>query len=348
MTFKRAAGIERAFLNAPMSEAATPALVAAVSEAGGLGVIPAAELTPDEIRSFAEAVRTRTAKPFAVNLTVPASRAAELADFTVFADAISPLLADLGLPDENFETHYDLTGKKRPDFYAQFDAAIQVCPAALISSFGGFREPEADRLAEAGILNVGTATTLREAKVLRAAGCQALIVQGAEAAGPRLAFEDADDSLIGLMSLVPAAVKATGLPVLAAGGVAVPEQAEALKALGAAGVVVGTALLATEESGASDVLRYYAQHGTAADTTLTRIFTGCLARVVKNGLVEALEDYEKLTAQWPGQRELMEPLCKKAQALGRHDLLMLPIGQSAGRACWRRTADALAALSAPF
>lgn len=347
--FAQMTGVETPILNAPMSGIATPAMVAAVSEAGGLGVIPATDLMPEQIIDFARQVKALTQRPFAINLTVPDDKRLMSQDnFLDFCDAISMLLTELELPDGTegeWLKHYDMEGKRRPDFFKQFEAALSVKPVAMISSFGGFREPEADRLEEEGILNIGTATTLREAKVLRAAGCQAIIVQGAEAAGPRLSFEDPEDAMVGLMALVPAAVKATGLPVLAAGGIATADQMQGLFAMGAAGAVIGTALLTTKESGATEVHRYYAESGTACDTVMTRIYNGCLSRVLRNGLVDALADYENKTAGFPAQWALMGPLHEQAVRLGRFDLTMLPLGQSAGRSAYRTVEACLKALS---
>ena len=312
--FAKLLGIEVPFLNAPMEGIATPELVAAVSEAGGLGVIPAAGLAPDEIRAFAARVKELTQKPFAVNLAVPVDAPADAAErFERFGDAVSMLLEELELPageGASYAERYDLEGCTRPDFFEQFDAALEVRPAAVISSFGGFREPEEEKLAELGIVNIGTATTLREAKVLRAAGCGAVIVQGAEAAG----------------------------------GIASAEQVNALLAMGAAGVSVGTALLTTAESSACDAHRYYAEFGTACDTVLTRIYNGRLSRVLRNALVEALDDWELMTAGYPAQKALMGPLDRCASEVGRNDLVMLPLGQSAGRSAYRRTADCVHAL----
>lgn len=347
--FAQMTGVETPILNAPMSGIATPAMVAAVSEAGGLGVIPATDLMPEQIIDFARRVKALTQRPFAINLTVPDDKRLMSQDnFLDFCDAISMLLTELELPDGTegeWLKHYDMEGKRRPDFFKQFEAALSVKPVAMISSFGGFREPEADRLEEEGILNIGTATTLREAKVLRAAGCQAIIVQGAEAAGPRLSFEDTEDAMVGLMALVPAAVKATGLPVLAAGGIATADQMQGLFAMGAAGAVIGTALLTTKESGATEVHRYYAESGTACDTVMTRIYNGRLSRVLRNGLVDALADYENKTAGFPAQWALMGPLHEQAVRLGRFDLTMLPLGQSAGRSAYRTVEACLKALS---
>lgn len=347
--FAQMTGVETPILNAPMSGIATPAMVAAVSEAGGLGVIPATDLMPEQIIDFARQVKALTQRPFAINLTVPDDKRLMSQDnFLDFCDAISMLLTELELPDGTegeWLKHYDMEGKRRPDFFKQFEVALSVKPVAMISSFGGFREPEADRLEEEGILNIGTATTLREAKVLRAAGCQAIIVQGAEAAGPRLSFEDPEDAMVGLMALVPATVKATGLPVLAAGGIATADQMQGLFAMGAAGAVIGTALLTTKESGATEVHRYYAESGTACDTVMTRIYNGRLSRVLRNGLVDALADYENKTAGFPAQWALMGPLHEQAVRLGRFDLTMLPLGQSAGRSAYRTVEACLKALS---
>ena len=146
------------------------------------------------------------------------------------------------------------------------------------------------------------------------------------------------------MALVPQVVDAVDVPVIAAGGIASAEQVNALLAMGAAGVSVGTALLTTAESSACDAHRYYAEFGTACDTVLTRIYNGRLSRVLRNALVEALDDWELMTAGYPAQKALMGPLDRCASEVGRNDLVMLPLGQSAGRSAYRRTADCVHAL----
>lgn len=336
--FIEKAGIKYPFLNAPVPGMTTPALVAAVSEAGGLGVIPGGVLTPEEIVTFANEVKKLTDKPFAINLTIPWRFPTSEGAFDTFADAVSPLLTDLGLPDGSekpMADSYDFAMKSLPDFHAQFAAALSVSPRAMISSSGGFAEEEADQLTDAGILNIGVVTSFREAKVMRAAGCDALIAQGAEASGPRLSFENPDTVQLGLMSFVPAAARATGLPILAAGGIATAEQVDAVMALGGAGVVVGTALMPTEESGADAAHRYYAVHGKPEESVMSRVFTGRLARVVNNGLVEALVDYEDKTAGYPGQWQIMGAIDRVARREGRTDLMMISVGLSAGRSNYK-------------
>lgn len=346
-TFTELAGIQYPFLNAPIPGVATPALVAAVSESGGLGVIPGGSLFPDELVSFANEVKKLTDKPFAINLTIPWRFPTPEHAFDTFADAVTPLLTDLGLPDGSdspMSESYDFSMKNRPSFQEQFAAALSVKPRAMISSSGGFAEEEADQLTDAGILNVGVVTSFREAKVMRAAGCDALIVQGVEASGPRLSFENPDTVQLGLMSLLPAAARATGLPVLAAGGIATAEQVDAVFALGGAGVVVGTALMPTQESGADETHRYYALYGKPEETVMSRVFTGRLSRVICNGLVEALADYEDKTAGYPGQWQIMKEIDRIARQQGRTDLMMISVGQSAGRSHYKTVAETIGSM----
>ena len=123
-------GVEALFLNAPMRQAAGVEMTAAVSEAGGLGVLAAAHLSPEKIVQAAQAIRNRTEKPFAVSLAIrprhyPQAQGAE----TLF-DGLAPLLEDLGLAGT--PEAYDLTGATVfPDFDEQFEAALSVAFASL-------------------------------------------------------------------------------------------------------------------------------------------------------------------------------------------------------------------------
>lgn len=350
--FLERAGIKHGFFNAGMSEMVTPAMVAAVSNNGGMGVIPAMNLSGEQILDYARQVRALTDRPFAIEISVVNDRPAEQTPeqaakpYLQLADALSPLLAELELPctPEAVVKGYDFSGQKAPSFAEQFNAVLEAAPAAVISACGGFREDEADRIKAAGILNIGTVTTLREAKVLATADCDALIVQGAEASGVRQSFEDRDDILVGLLTLVPAAARVTGLPIFAAGGISSAEQVRALETLGAAGVVVGTALLTTQESQADDMHRYYAQYGTSADVVMTRLYHGRYARVLNNGLIEAMNGYESIFGPFPGQWALMGAIDRRARELGRNDLMVRAIGQSIGSSAYQTVKACMEAL----
>ena len=197
-------------------------------------------------------------------------------------------------------------------------------------------------------MNIGTATTLREAKVLRAAKTDAIICQGAEAAGPRSNFEDSDEVLTGLMSLVPAAARATRLPVIAAGGISEGTQACGALLAGASGVMAGTAFLSTRESLASPYVRNVLIWTTAAHLTLTRLYTGRLVRALRSPLLDALQDYEPRLPAWPAPEALMGPLTEAARRQGREELEAVYLGQSAGRSSWRTAREAVEALSKYF
>ncbi len=331
-------------MNAPMTGVATVEMAAAAANAGGVGLLAAESMTPEEIAASAKEFRRLSDGPLAMALAIRPRGHPQASAMAAVFEGVSALLADLGLPDE--AGRYDLTGAKAfPDFDAQFRAALEAKPAMMLAVFGGFREPEADALKAAGILNAAAATTLREAKVLRAAGADLIVCQGAEAGGPRAAFEDRDDALVGISALLPHAVKATGLPVVAAGGISCADAARGLKAMGASGVLIGTALAATEESAMKNAYRRAFRWAGAADLATTRIFAGRLERVLRGPLLEALESYESVSAPWPAPKAVFDPIAAAAKAADREELFVLRAGQSVGRSGFRTTSQAVSEIA---
>lgn len=343
-------GIEKPFLSAPMEGVAGVDLVAAVSEAGGLGVLPAGEMTHEEIAGAAAAVRAKTKKPFAIQIRIPPKGGRDPEALRQLADGLSAVLEDLGLPaplSKAGRECYDFTLERAAErFEAQFAAILAARPAAVLSTSGGFREPEAEALFDARIVNIGTATTLREAKVLRAAKVDAVVLQGAEAGGPRANFEDRDDVMMGLNALVPAAAKATRLPVVAAGGVCGPEQALGLVLAGASAVMCGTALMGAAESLATPYARRALVWADAAALTTTRLYTGRLVRCLRSPLLDALADYETVLPAWPLPEVLMRPLTEAARRAGREELEAVFLGQSVGRSAYRTASEAVERITA--
>lgn len=345
-------GIECAVLSAPMTGTAGPELAAAVSAAGGLGVLPTSGMTPEGIREASEKIRSITDRPFALQIRIPPKISHRPEDLGMLADGLSEVLNSLGLPEplsSEGRSFYDFAcSRERDAFDARFAAILAVKPAAVISTSGGFREPEAEALFDARIMNIGTATTLREAKVLRAAKVDAIVCQGTEAAGPRSNFEDPDDVMTGIMSLIPAAARATRLPVIAAGGIC--EGAQALGALlaGASGVMAGTAFISVRESRASAYARNALLWATAAHLTMTRLYTGRLARALRSPLLDALHEYESRLPAWPAPEAVMKPLVEAAKAQGREELEAVYLGQSAGRSSWRTAREGVEVLSKFF
>src|SRR5690606_21113179 len=177
-----------------------------------------------------------------------------------------------------------------PDPAAQLEAVLEAHPAVLSVVYG---VPPAEVVAAAharGIRVLGTATTVAEARALEAGGADAIIASGMEAAGHRTSFLQAPErSLVGTFALVPQVVDAVDVPVLAAGGIADRRGVAAARALGADGVVVGTAFLATRQSAASDAHRRAIAQLSDDGTVLTRAMSGRLARGVPNRTVRDIE-----------------------------------------------------------
>jgi nitronate monooxygenase len=171
------------------------------------------------------------------------------------------------------------------------------------------------------------------------------VASGFEAGGHRGSFlRTEEDSLTGTISLVPQVVDAVGIPVAAAGGIADARGIAAAFALGAEGVQMGTVFLACEESGASSLHRDAILSGKASRTSLTRGYTGRLARGIHNQLLEEMNRPGVAVLPYPLQRALMRNLALPAQQAGRSELLALWAGQSAGMARFPDVASLLQSL----
>jgi nitronate monooxygenase len=305
----------------------TVRLAATVSDAGGLGSFGAHGLAPDEIGPLVADLRAATAAPFAVNLWVSTHDAPEEwmtgRRHAGFARRLGPV--------------YEAAGVAPPPRPDRFGAAFEQQAAALlaaeppVASFV-FGVPDAEVLRECrerGIVTMGTATTPDEAVALDAAGVDVVVASGLEAGGHRAAFlAEAEDSLYGTLPLARIAATEVDAPVVAAGGIADAAGIVAALALGAEGVQMGTAFLATDESGASPEHREALFGPAARRTALTRAHTGRLARGVPNRLSEELVGAGAI-APYPYQRHLLAPAAGAARAAGRTDLVPLWAGQGA-------------------
>jgi nitronate monooxygenase len=181
-----------------------------------------------------------------------------------------------------------------------------------------------------GIITIGTSTTPDEAVALEQAGVDAIVASGFEAGGHRGSFlRRAEDSLTGVLSLIPQVADRVDLPVIAAGGIADARGVVAALVLGAEAVQMGTVFLTAEGSGASPLHREALRGPEAAHTSLTRGFTGRLGRGIHNQLMEELNRSGTEILPFPLQRALLRNLSTAAEAAGRSDLMPLWAGQSA-------------------
>ncbi|MDL9978833.1 NAD(P)H-dependent flavin oxidoreductase [Microbacterium sp. ASV49] len=317
-------------------------LTAAVSELGGLGGYGLYGYAPDRIRDTIAQLKDATSRPFAVNLWLPTGDEVVPShlDLTPFIDALEPLYAEVGLEPPEPPTSF------LPDVDAQLDAVLEAEPAVLTLVFGAPSHELVERAHARGILVVGTATTVAEAVKLDASGVDAIVASGSEAGGHRVSFLAAPErSLVGTFALVPQVVDAVHVPVVAAGGIADRRGVAAAFALGASGVLVGTAFLRTRESAATDAHRRAIAGAADTSTVLTRAMSGRLARGIPNRAMREIEA-SGVIAPFPAQNWLTGKFRAAAGAQGRGDLVSLWAGQAAGLARRETAAEVFAELAA--
>lgn len=316
-------GIAHPIVQAPMAGGpTTPELVAAVSNAGGLGCFGSAYRTPEQIRDEIRAVRRLTDRPFAVNLFVEGEVRRDDALIAAMIDRLRPWHEELGLQAPQ------PPADPQPVFRRQVEVVLEERVPVFSWTFG---IPPADIMAacrERGIVTIGTATCVREAVALADAGVDAIVAQGAEAGGHQGSFlKEGDAAPVGTLALVPQVADAVDLPVLAAGGIADARGIAAALCLGAAGAQIGTAYLPCPEAGTSAAHREALLTADDEATELTRAFSGRAARGIRNRMLEALRGVE--TPAFPLQNSLTQPLRKAAAATGRAEFLSLWAGQAA-------------------
>jgi nitronate monooxygenase len=334
-------GVEHPIVLGPFGGSSSVELTAAVSAAGGLGSYGLYGYDGDRIRAVGAELHHATDRPFALNIWLPlGDEVAPNPQHAVFAQALEPFYEAVGVPVPARPERYT------PDLDEQLDAVWDVAPAVLSVVFG---VPSAALVAEArdrGIRIVGTATTVAEAVALAEAGVDAVVASGAEAAGHRVSFlRPAAESLVGTVALVPQIVDAVDVPVIAAGGIADRRGVAAAFALGASGVQVGTAFLATAESAATAAHRDAIRTTAADQTVLTRAMSGRLARGARNRAVRAIEASGTI-APFPMQNWLTGRFRAAAGEQNLGELQSLWMGQAAPLARGTTAADVFAELAA--
>jgi nitronate monooxygenase len=313
-------GIAHPIIQAPMAGGgSTPALAAEVSNAGGLGFLGAAYLTPAQIAE----VRTRTSNPFGVNLFCGGYERAGA------AEPVSPAMmaliarhhAALGLPPP------EAPPPQRDPAPAQIEALLAVRVPAFSFTFGMPAPDIVARFKSAGTVVIGTATTVEEGVQLAAAGVDAIQVQGAEAGGHRGTFAAPfERAMVGLMALVPALADAVDVPVIASGGIMDGRGIVAAEALGAAAVALGTAFLACDEAGVPEAYKAAILRAREDRTALTRAFSGRPARGIVNAFLDEAEASGAI-APFPAQNALTRPMRTAAAKAGDIERLSLWAGQ---------------------
>ncbi|HUS24912.1 MAG TPA: nitronate monooxygenase [Candidatus Binatia bacterium] len=293
----RLLGIRFPLLQAPMAGGwTTPALVAAVSNAGGYGQLAAAGLSRAQLLQQIVQTLELTGAPFGVNFLIAPPEAP--------ARAGAALTAALGSARQAL-------GLGKPAAAAAPASAAELLEAALEAGLRWFSfalgdpAPFVPQMRKGGARWIAMVTTVEEALRAEAGGASLIVAQGAEAGGHRSTFDlpaGRELPLIGTLALVPQIVDAVHVPVIAAGGIMDGRGLVAALALGASGAQLGTRFLLANEANVFPGFRQRLLDAIETDTTITRVVSGRPCRALRNRLVETLSAPGVELLPWPHQR----------------------------------------------
>ena len=337
--------IEYPIVLAGMGGASVPALAAAVSNAGGLGVLGAAACAPERLRDWIRQTRELTDKPFGVDTLLPASvrrgkppqsGAAPIdpmllaAEYRQFA---ADFMANEGLANADGGAATRAIGGRDAEggpplfskefFEAQMEVVIEEKVPVYAAGLGN-PGPWMDRLHANGTVVMAVVGKVQHARQVVESGIDVIVAQGHDGGG--------HNSPIGTISLIPQVVDAVGdrVPVLGAGGISDGRGVAAAFMLGADGAWVGTAFLATEEAGIEDFQKEAIVEGGDADTVVSRSITGKPARMIRNKWADAWVAAGKEPLPMPYQSMISGPVMAAGIAAGRKDILPGFAGQGIG------------------
>jgi nitronate monooxygenase len=321
-------GIEYPIILAPMAGGpSTPELVAAVSNAGGLGSLGAAYLTPDQITDAIRRIRALTDKPFNVNLFAGGYEAERHVDPGPMLALLAEIHEVHGLPAPTLPV-------PPPDPFAEeFEVVLDARPAVFSFTFGIPDRDVMARLRARGIATLGTATTIDEARALAATGVDAIVAQGAEAGAHRGTFIGPfEAAMIPMLKLVRGIVGAVSVPVIASGGIMDGRGIAKALACGASGAQLGTAFLTCPESGATETHKQAILAARKDTTVVTRAFSGRPARALANDFITRLEGKENTILPFPLQNALTRAMRTAAANRGDREFLSLWAGRGVAQA----------------
>jgi nitronate monooxygenase len=301
----------------------TPALVAASSNAGALGSLGAAYLSPDKIQSAIDEVRAQTSKPFAINLFAPMPEIKlKAVQIQEALDATRGYREALGLASPK------LTPPFHPDFDQQFEVVLRNKPQVFSFVFGLLDRTYLKECQKLGILTMGTATTLEEGIALEESGVDAVVAQGFEAGGHHGIFDPAiENPGMGVAALTRSLVAQLKIPVIAAGGIMDGNGIAAMLALGAQAVQMGTAFLLCREAGISQPYREALLKKGVKKTQITRAFSGRWARGIENRFMREVGKTPEAILPFPAQNAFTRDIRTKSAQTGSSDYLSLWAGE---------------------
>ncbi|MCE1113693.1 MULTISPECIES: NAD(P)H-dependent flavin oxidoreductase [Pseudomonas] len=317
--------IEVPILQAPMAGASGSAMAIAVGNAGGLGALPCAMLTHDQLRAEIEAFRAACSGPLNLNFFCHQPPAPDPERDARWKQALKPYYDETGA---DFDAPTPVSN--RAPFDEQSCQLVEAMRPAVVSfHFGLPATGLLQRVKATGAKVLSSATTVEEALWLEQHGCDAIIAMGYEAGGHRGMFLSDDiTSQIGTFALVPQVVDAVRVPVIAAGGIADHRGLLAALALGASAVQIGTAYLFSPQAKVSPAHRRALDNAPASATALTNLFTGRPARGINNRIMRELGPMSALAPHFPLAGGALMPLRAITDPQGNSDFSNLWSGQA--------------------
>ncbi|WPO92793.1 NAD(P)H-dependent flavin oxidoreductase [Chryseobacterium sp. HR92] len=322
-------GIEYPILQGPFGGGlSTVELTTTVSNFGGLGGFGAYTLSPQEIYDIHREIQSKTDKPYNLNLWVN--------DHDITSEEHTKEQYQKAV--EIFRPYFDLLQTDIPALPPSFESRFQnqlnvifdIRPKVFSFMFGLLSENLIEDLHRQGTVVLGNATTLDEAIALEKTGVDAIVASGFESGGHRPSFLDqAELSTTGTFALIQLIKDRVKIPVIAAGGIANGRGIASAFTLGADAVQIGTAFLATEESGALPIHKEFLFSDAAKSTTLTRAYTGRLGRGITTTIARDVLTATDKTLPFPLQTHFMGALRKAALEQQKNDLVFFWSGQIA-------------------
>jgi nitronate monooxygenase len=312
---------------APMAGVMDADLVIAAAQGGALGSLPCAMLSTEKAREQVNIIRQRVSAPLNMNFFCHTAVDADPKRAARWKQRLAPFYDEYGL-DPNAEVPF----ANRAPFDAAMCELVEELKPEVVSFHFGLPDPALlRRIKAAGCVVIAAATVVKEAIWLEENGADAIIAQGAEAGGHRGMFLTDDIAgQPGTFALVPQVVDAVKVPVIAAGGIADGRGIAASFALGAAGVVIGSAYLRCPESKVSAPARVALAQARDDSTVITNVMTGRPARGVVNRLMREVGPISPDAPAFPHAATGLAPLKAAAEKLGKVDFTNIWAGQAIG------------------
>ncbi|MFK7976978.1 MAG: NAD(P)H-dependent flavin oxidoreductase [Halioglobus sp.] len=320
-------GIELPVIQAPMAGVQDEALAIAVSAAGGMGSLPCAMLSADDVLAKASTIKAATPQPFNLNFFCHSAPEPDDAGNRRWLRALTPYLSEFSVDP----TCIPVEASRKPLDNAAVKLLEELAPPFVSFHFGLPEGRLLSRVKATGAKVLSSATTVEEALWLQQNGADAVIAQGVEAGGHRGMFLTDDLSTqLPTFELLAQVVRSVDVPVVAAGGIVNASDVARALSLGAIAAQVGTTYLLCNEALTSDLHRQAlsVQQANAGDSqaVLTNVFSGRAARGIRNRAIDELGPLSEEAPAFPLAGNAMGLLRKAAEAQGKDDFSPLWCG----------------------